>query len=148
MILLLINFVEVSPISKIISSGNISLILRRFGFVSLIFFPHTTSKGKINSQFNFSAFNDPSLMQFVHRNLAYLIFLFYLLILFNVYKNKLSIFFKPTNLIGLLLFLQIVLGIFTLLSGAEILLASLHQISSIFLVSSSVYLLYLNSKSN
>ena len=87
-------------------------------------------------------------MQFVHRNLAYLIFLFYLLILFNVYKNKLSTFFKPTNLIGLLLFLQIVLGIFTLLSGAQMLLASLHQISSIFLVSSSIYLVYLNIYTN
>ena len=29
--------------------------------------------------FKFSAFNDPSLMQFVHRNLAYIIVLYYLL---------------------------------------------------------------------
>ena len=73
----------------------------------------------IANLFNLSVFNEPSLMQFVHRNLAYLIFFFYLLILFNVYKNKLSIFLKPTKLIGLLLFLQIVLGILTLLSGAQ-----------------------------
>ena len=57
-------------------------------------------------------------------------------------------FLKPTKIIGLLLFLQIVLGIFTLLSGAQILIASMHQISSIFLVSSSVYLVYLNFYSN
>ncbi len=98
--------------------------------------------------FNLSVFNEPSLMQFVHRNLAYLIFFFYLLIFINIYKNKLSTFFKVINIIGLLLFLQIVLGILTLLSGAQIFIASMHQISSIFLVSSSIYLLYLNFYSN
>jgi cytochrome c oxidase assembly protein subunit 15 len=102
----------------------------------------------IANLFNLSVFNEPSLMQFVHRNLAYLIFFFYLLIFINVYKNKLSTFFKATNIIGLLLFLQIVLGILTLLSGAQIFIASLHQISSIFLVSSSIYLLYLNFYTN
>ena len=102
----------------------------------------------IENLFNLSVFNEPSLMQFVHRNLAYLIFFFYLLIFINVYKNKLSTFFKATNIIGLLLFLQIVLGILTLLSGAQIFIASMHQISSIFLVSSSIYLVYLNFYSN
>jgi cytochrome c oxidase assembly protein subunit 15 len=102
----------------------------------------------IENLFNLSVFNEPSLMQFVHRNLAYLIFFFYLLIFINVYKNKLSTFFKATNIIGLLLFLQIVLGILTLLSGAQMFIASMHQINSIFLVSSSIYLVYLNFYSN
>ena len=102
----------------------------------------------IENLFNLSVFNEPSLMQFVHRNLSYLIFFFYLLIFINVYKNKLSTFFKATNIIGLLLFLQIVLGILTLLSSAQMFIASLHQISSIFLVSSSIYLVYLNFYSN
>jgi cytochrome c oxidase assembly protein subunit 15 len=52
------------------------------------------------------------------------------------------------NLIGLFLVIQIILGIFTLLYGAQIFLASMHQISSIFLVSSCIYFLFLNSKSN
>ena len=51
-------------------------------------------------------------------------------------------------IVGILLFTQILIGIFTLLYGAQILIASMHQISSIFLVSSSIYLLYLNSSSN
>ena len=102
----------------------------------------------IENLFNLSVFNEPSLMQFVHRNLAYLIFFFYLLIFINVYKNKLSTFFKATNIIGSLLFLQIVLGILTLLSGAQMFIASMHQINSIFLVSSSIYLVYLNFYSN
>ena len=40
------------------------------------------------------------------------------------------------------------LGIITLLYGAQILVSSMHQISSIFLVSSCVYLLYINKKFN
>jgi cytochrome c oxidase assembly protein subunit 15 len=36
----------------------------------------------------------------------------------------------------------------TLLNGAQIFIASMHQISSIFLVSSSIYFLYLNNNSN
>ena len=100
------------------------------------------------SLLNFSAFNDPSLVQFMHRNLAYFIIFFYLLIFITVYKNKLSFFFKLVNIVGLLLFLQIILGILTLLFSAHIIIASMHQISSIFLVSSGIYLVYLNSNIN
>ena len=109
------------------------------------FFP---DDNKIINIFKLSAFSDPSLVQFMHRNLAYLILVFYLFTLINIYKKKLVNLYFAINLVGLLLIVQILLGIFTLLYGAQILLASMHQISSIFLVSSSVYLLYLNTKSN
>jgi heme a synthase len=98
--------------------------------------------------FSISVFNEPSLVQFIHRNLAYLILLFYLIILIKVYQSRNSDYFKILNLIGVLLIFQVVLGIYTLLSGAEILVASMHQISSIFLISSSIFLLYLNTKTN
>jgi len=98
--------------------------------------------------FTLTAFNDPSLVQFFHRNLAYLIFILYLFLLYVIYKKNFIRFFVTIKIIGLILFIQIVLGIFTLLYGAQIYLASMHQVSSIFLVSSSVYFLYLNSNSN
>ena len=100
---------------------------------------------KFINLFNFSAFSDPSLMQFLHRNLAYVILGFYLIIMIKIYLNKLVNLYFAINLIGLFLVIQIILGIFTLLYGAQIFLASMHQISSIFLVSSSVYFLYLNT---
>ena len=109
------------------------------------YFPDDNS---MKNLLNLSAFDDPALVQFMHRNLAYFILLFYFLILINVYKNKLSTFFKIVNTIGLLLFLQIILGILTLLSGAQMIVASMHQMSSILLVSSSIYLLYLNFNTN
>ena len=53
-----------------------------------------------------------------------------------------------TFILGLLLLIQVILGILTLLNGAQIILASMHQISSIFLVSSSIYFVYLNLNTN
>ncbi len=100
---------------------------------------------KIINIFKLSAFSDPSLVQFMHRNLAYLILILYFFILINIYRQKLNDLFLPIKIVGLFLFIQIVLGILTLIYGAQIYLASMHQLSSIFLVSSSVYLLYLNS---
>ena len=94
--------------------------------------------------FKLSAFSDPSLVQFMHRNLAYLILFFYLILLIKVYSNKITNLYFSINVLGVILFIQILLGILTLLNGAQILLASMHQISSIFLVSSSIYFLYLN----
>jgi cytochrome c oxidase assembly protein subunit 15 len=102
----------------------------------------------ITNLFNFSSLNEPSLVQFIHRNFAYIIMIFYLFIFFKVYKNKLSDYFKILNTIGVFLILQIFLGILTLLSGAQMFLSSMHQISSIFLISSSVYFLYLNTKTS
>ena len=98
--------------------------------------------------FKLTVFNNPSLVQFFHRNLAYIIFIYYLFLAYKVYKNNFLRHFLPIKIIGLILFIQIVLGIFTLLHGAQIYLASMHQVSSIFLVSSSLYFLYLNNKTN
>ena len=94
------------------------------------------------------SFSDPSLVQFFHRNLAYVIFIYYLILIYKIYKNNLFRYFFPIKIIGIILLIQIILGILTLLYGAQIYLASMHQITSIFLVSSSLYFLYLNSSSN
>jgi len=104
-----------------------------------------------NSLINFfklSTLNEPSLVQFIHRNLAYLISFLYLIIFLYIRFKKLIDFLKTIYLLGFLLFLQIFFGIFTLISGAQILLASMHQISSIFLVLSTVYLVFINLKTN
>ncbi len=98
--------------------------------------------------FKISAFSDPSLVQFIHRKLAYLIGFFYLYLLFNIYKNKKTNLYNSINVLGFFIFLQIILGILTLLYGAEILIASMHQISSIFLVASCIYFLFINTKIN
>ena len=81
-------------------------------------------------------------------NLAYGIGLFYLIIFYKIYKNKMIDLYKSINYLGFFIILQIILGILTILNGAQIYIASLHQISSIFLVSSCIYFCYLNSRIN
>ncbi len=98
--------------------------------------------------FKISAFSDPSLVQFFHRNLAYTIGIYYLFIFYKIYKNQMSELYKSVNTMGFFIILQIILGILTIVYGAQIFIASLHQISSIFLVSSCIYFLYLNTKTS
>ena len=98
--------------------------------------------------FDIRVFSEPSLVQFIHRNLAYLILIIFFLILYFVITEKLCNFYNIMKYLGLILFIQIFLGIVTILSGAQMFLASMHQISSIILISLSIYLLFLNKKIN
>ena len=101
---------------------------------------------KIMNLFEIDALSDPSLVQFIHRNLAYLIGIFYILILYKIYKNKMNELYKSIIYMGIFIILQIILGIYTVINGAQIYIASMHQISSIFLVSSCIYFFYINTK--
>tara|TARA_B100001123_G_C14928413_1_gene874673 strand:+ start:52 stop:576 length:525 start_codon:yes stop_codon:yes gene_type:complete len=99
--------------------------------------------------FSIYLFETPSLVQFLHRNLGYLIFLFFLIILFNVFKNpNLYNYKKITIIILLILLIQIFLGVLTVTSGAAIFISSLHQIGSIILVLFSTILIFKNSQTN
>jgi len=141
-IFLLFIFTQIT-IGALVSGMDAGQIYNSWPLMGSTFFP---DDNEILNIFKVSAFSDPSLVQFMHRNLAYIILIFYLMILFKIYKKKLINLYFAINLVGLFLLIQILLGISTLLYGAQILLSSMHQTSSIFLVSSSVYLLYLNSK--
>ena len=91
-------------------------------------------------------FNNHSLVQFYHRNLAYLIILYVLVLSLYIYKKNLKILLNPLKILILFLFVQIFLGIITLVSGLNIYLASAHQISSVILVFSAINLYYLSAK--
>ena len=128
-------------IGAFVSGMDAGQIYNSWPLMGATYFP---DDNKIINIFKLSAFSDPSLVQFMHRNLAYLILILYFFILIKIYRQKLNDLFIPIKIVGLFLLIQIVLGILTLIYGAQIYLASMHQLSSIFLVSSSVYLLYLN----
>ncbi len=104
---------------------------------------------EINNLFSIEAFENPSILQFIHRNVAYLIILIFSFIALIVYKNtSLAYLRKITLIVFIIVFFQIVLGILTVLSGAQIILASMHQIGSIFLITTSLILVFKNSKIN
>ena len=129
-------------IGAFVSGMDAGQIYNSWPLMGSSYFPDDNN---IINLFKLSAFNDPSLVQFMHRNLAYVILIFFLFLLIKIYRGKLKNLYLAINFVGIFLFIQILLGIFTLIYGAQIFLASMHQLSSIFLVSSSVYLLYLNS---
>ena len=89
-------------------------------------------------------FDNPSIVQFIHRNLAYLIVIVYIYLLIFIYKDSDKIFRKPIIIIGISLFLQVILGVLTVLSGVKIIYASLHQINSILIIFSTLYFLYIS----
>ena len=132
-------------IGAFVSGMDAGKIYNSWPFMGDTYFPNDNN---IENLFKLSAFSDPSLVQFIHRNLAYLIGFYFIFILYKVYKNKIFSLYRSINLLGIFIILQIILGVITIISGAQIYIASMHQISSILLVSSSVYFLYLNTKTN
>lgn len=95
---------------------------------------------------NIFEFDNHSLVQFYHRNLAYIIVIYVLCLTFFIYKNKISNLYKPIKFLLFFLSLQAILGVLTLISGLNIYLASSHQIVSVLLVFSSLYLYYFRVK--
>ena len=143
-IFLLLIFIQI-VIGAFVSGMDAGKIYNSWPLMGNTYFPDDNI---FLNLFKMSAFSDPSLVQFIHRNLAYIIGIFYIFILYKIYKNKMYELYKTVNLLGCLIFLQIILGIYTIISGAQIYVASMHQISSIFLVSSCIYFLFLNKNSN
>jgi cytochrome c oxidase assembly protein subunit 15 len=132
-------------IGAFVSGMDAGKIYNSWPLMGSTYFPNDNN---ISNLFKLSAFDDPSLVQFIHRNLAYVISIFYLLILFKIYRNKIYDLYKSVNILGFFIILQIILGIFTVLYGAQIYIASMHQLSSIFLVSSCIYFFYINTNFN
>ena len=144
LVFLILIFLQIT-VGAFVSGMDAGTIYNTWPLMGTSYFPNDN---KIINLLSLTAFNDPSLVQFLHRNLAYIILIYYLILTYKVYRNNLFRFFFPIKIIGLFLFIQIALGILTLLFGAQIYLASMHQISSIFLICSSLYFLYLNSNTN
>ena len=132
-------------VGAFVSGMDAGKIYNSWPLMGYSYFP---SDNEIINLFKLSALSDPSLVQFIHRNLAYLIGIYYLFMFYKIYKNKMYDLYKSVNILGCLIIIQIILGIFTILYGAQIFIASMHQISSIFLVTSCIYFFYINTKFN
>ena len=106
-------------------------------------YPNDLSSINLKTAFEF---DNHSLIQFYHRNLAYLIIIYFFILTIFIYKKKISNLYFSLKLIFFTLSLQIILGILTLVSGLNIYLASLHQITSVLLIFSALNLYYLKTK--
>ena len=91
---------------------------------------------------NLINFENHSLVQFYHRNLAYLISIYILVLTFIILKSETKVSFTPIVLVNFFLIIQIFLGVTTLVSNLNIYLASAHQITSVLLVLSLINMYY------
>jgi len=131
-------------IGAFVSGLDAGQIYRSWPLMNHNYFPDDSN---VKVLFSMEAFETPSIVQFIHRNIAYFIILLFSFITTIIYRNDDFVYLrKITLLIFILLFLQTFLGILTVLSGAQIILASMHQIGSILLITVTLILVFKNSK--
>jgi heme a synthase len=137
---LVLLFIQII-IGAFVSGMNAGTVYNTWPLMGSSYFPDDS---KFIEFLNISFFDNPSIVQFIHRNLAYLIVLVYIYLLIFVFNHHNKIFRKPILIIGISLFLQIILGVLTILSGVKIIYASLHQINSILIILSTLYFLFIS----
>ena len=129
-----------------VSGLDAGQIYQTWPLMNQSYFPDDSN---LKDLFSMKAFETPSIVQFIHRNIAYFIILLFSFIVTIIYRNKDFIYLRSTALlIFLFLLLQTFLGILTVLSGAQIILASMHQIGSVLLITTSLILVFKNSRIN
>ncbi len=140
--LILIIFVQII-MGAFVSGLDAGQIYQSWPRMGENYFPNDLHLKNLIDLFEFS---NHSLVQFYHRILAYAITLYVILLAIIIYKKKIFYLYKPLNILLFFLCLQVLLGIFTLISGLNIYLASTHQIISVLLVFSALNLYYFRAK--
>ena len=87
--------------------------------------------------------DNPSVIQFYHRIIAYLILLFLIILNYLSFKNSYN--YKSLIIFNFAIFFQVLVGIITLITGVKIAYASLHQLGSILVLTSFLFVIYKNS---
>ena len=141
-ILIILIFLQII-IGAFVSGLKAGLVYQTWPLMGNSYFPEDIT---LHSYMIFFDFNNHSLVQFYHRNLAYLIMIYIFILSFMIYKNKKKIIYNALGLLLFIMLLQIILGIITLISGVNMYLASAHQITGVLLVFSAINLYYLNAK--
>ena len=93
--------------------------------------------------YHYSSFNNPSVIQFYHRSIAYFLLIFLLLLNYIFFKKKNKS--KSIIFLNLAILFQMIIGILTLMTGVNIYYASLHQLGSVFVLCSIIFIYYKNS---
>ena len=133
-------------VGALVSGLDAGKIYQSWPLMNQSYFPDDSN---LRDLFSMKALETPSILQFIHRNVAYFIILLFSFIAIIIYRYKDFAYLRNiTQLIFIFLFLQTFLGILTVLSGSWIILASMHQTGSILLVTTSLILVFKNSRIN
>ena len=93
--------------------------------------------------YNLEVLNNPSVIQFYHRMSAYVLIFFLIVLNLFFYKKKLEQ--RSILVFNIAILFQIILGIITLITGVKIYYASLHQLGSVFVLTSFLFIYYKNT---
>ena len=126
-------------IGAFVSGLDAGRIYQTWPLMNYSYYPDDLDLRKIT---NLLDFNNHGLVQFYHRNLAYFIITYTLLLGLFIYYKKMIKLYRTYLIFVFFLILQIILGITTLISGLNIFVASAHQICSLLLTLSSIYLYF------
>jgi len=142
---LLLYFILILTVLQIVLGAFLSgldggLIYNSWPDMNGAFFPNDVTK---NDYLSSQLFYNPSIIQFFHRLTAYILLFFIIFLNYLFIKKRLN--FTNILLFDFAISLQIFLGVITLVSGVEIKYASLHQLGSIFVLSSFLLILYKNT---
>ena len=133
--LIILIFLQII-LGAFVSGLDAGKIYQTWPLMGLTYFPDDLN------YMNLINFENHSLVQFYHRNNAYLIFIYSVIMGLIIFLSEKKFLYKPLIIFLIFLFLQICLGIFTLISNLNIVLASGHQILSIILMLSAINLYY------
>ncbi len=130
-------------IGAFVSGLDAGKIYQTWPLMNNSIFPNDLAVDSLNKLLEF---DNRSLVQFYHRNLAYLILIYSTVLTIFIYKKRLLNLFTPTLILLFFIFFQAFLGIFTLVTNLNIYLASAHQISAVLLTLSAINLYYYVTK--
>ena len=140
-ILLFLIFLQII-VGAFVSGLDAGKIYQTWPLMNGSYFPNDNF---LDNLFNFK---NASFVQFIHRNIAYIIFILSIYLGSFIYKNRIKELYYSYLVFILFILSQVLLGISVLYSNVNIYSASLHQISSIFLIVSSLNLYYRSIRTN
>ena len=138
LILIFLIFLQIL-LGAFVSGLDAGSIYQTWPLMGNTYVPNDLNLEKVS---HFLNFDNHSLIQFYHRNFAYFIFFYICILSLYIYKNEKEKIYKPLAFLLFILFIQVSLGIYTLLSNLNIHIASLHQITSVILILSAINLYY------
>ena len=96
-----------------------------------------------NDLIKISSTDNATVIQFYHRMIAYLLIIFLIILNYLFYLKKIPN--TSINILNVAITIQIILGIITLITGVKIEYASIHQLGSVLVLLSFLFIYYKNT---
>jgi cytochrome c oxidase assembly protein subunit 15 len=137
-ICLILLFIQITFVA-FVAGLDAGLVYNQFPLMGDSIIPNEITSGK----FGLNSFYDPVFVQFIHRMLAYIVTIAILVTCLIGLKIQNLLLSKSLVYLIITLILQIMVGILTLIYLVPIILALLHQIGAVILLSTLLWVKYL-----